>query len=341
MSLKGRQQPEFCTTPDPEAIGALIAGADAGRVASLRETLTNAVLGGSADPLSITSLAVADARKDPASIDEAVRARGFFAGRQVVVIDGGTDGLSKPLMAVLQDVTVEDAFLIVTAGQLPARSTLRKAFEGHPGLAYIPVYEQAMDPSDIESSLKAMGLDNGVTPDAIHLLMSAQTGMDYGSFQQLLRTIALFGLRKSTPLEAADIRNVIPAQAEADIDTFVEAVADGAATEIGPRLQKLKAGSASPVSILIGMSRHFRLLLRINTSAGGPEAGLSGIRPPLWGPRRDRISSQARRWSQDRLEQANQLLFETDARLRSVANAPEFAVLERTALRLALMGRGR
>ncbi|MEM7188199.1 MAG: DNA polymerase III subunit delta [Pseudomonadota bacterium] len=337
----GRQGPDFCRSPDPDAVGALISGADAGQVASWRKTLTGAVLGPDAEDLSLTDLPVAEARKDAAAIDEALKARGFFSGRRVVVIDGGTDGLTKPLSAALDGVDAEDAFLIVTAGSLPARSSLRKLFEGHPQLAYVPFYESTPTPRDIETALTSLGVTGSIAPDAVSALVAIGAEMDFGSFKQFLETVAVHGLADDGPITAADVAALAPGDLGTDVDAFVSAVAGGQPEMVGPLLQKLRSGNATPVSVLIGLSRHFRMLLRAATAGGGPDAGLQAIRPPLWGPRRDQVSSQLRRWGVDRLEQANKLLYETDGRLRSAANAPGFAVVERAALRLSLMGRGR
>ena len=100
-------------------------------------------------------------------------------------------------------------------------------------------------------------------------------------------------------------------------------------------LRRLRAGGATPVGLVLALQRHFRTLL---TAASG-ERGLARLRPPVWGQRRDALLRQLRGWRPERLEQACHLLLETDARLRSSGAPPEFAVLERTALRLAIMGR--
>ena len=75
------------------------------------------------------------------------------------------------------------------------------------------------------------------------------------------------------------------------------------------------------------------MLLQIASSQGG----MARVRPPLWGARREEITAQLRNWTGPRLEQANRLLFDTDGRLRSSDRAPDFALLERAALRLAIM----
>jgi DNA polymerase III subunit delta len=76
------------------------------------------------------------------------------------------------------------------------------------------------------------------------------------------------------------------------------------------------------------LQRHFRQLLIA--------AGASG-RAPLWGARRDVVTAQSRRWRRDRLEMAARMLYEADARVRSAERVPAMALVERCALRLAMM----
>ena len=87
-------------------------------------------------------------------------------------------------------------------------------------------------------------------------------------------------------------------------------------------------------------TRHFRTLHAAASDPGGPSAGIGRARPPVYGPRRDRMERQVKAWGRVRLEQALGLLTETDLTLRSAAQtAPPKAVMERTLIRLAMMGR--
>ncbi|HEX9859339.1 MAG TPA: DNA polymerase III subunit delta, partial [Paracoccaceae bacterium] len=63
------------------------------------------------------------------------------------------------------------------------------------------------------------------------------------------------------------------------------------------------------------------------------------MRPPVFGPRRDRLLSQVQGWGLHRLEDALSLLVETDLTLRSSSRAPAMAVMERALIRLAMMRR--
>ena len=333
MKVTGRDARRYCADPPAGLIGALLYGEDDGLVAERRREFIGAILGSDSDNLQVTRLDASEARRDPAAIDAALTNRGFFAGRQIVVIEGGTDGLARSLETALERVTPDDGLLVVTATSLPARSTLRKLFESKDNLASIGLYAEAASISEIEDALRALGVEHGVGTDAAAILQTLAADMDHGSFQRFLELLALNALGRADPLDAETVEALAPAGLETDIDRFVVAVAGGDTTTLGSLLRRLQAGGATPVGILIQLQRHFRMLLQ----AASSEGGLARVRPPLWGARRDQVKVQLGKWSPARLEQANRLLFETDARLRSSDRAPDFALLERAALRLAIM----
>lgn len=333
MKVAGRDARRFCADPPAGLVGALLYGEDTGLVADRRREIIAAILAAGTDDLQVTRLDASEARRDPAAIEAALTNRGFFAGREVVLIEGGTDGLAKPLETALERVTPDDGFLVVTAAVLPARSNLRKFFEKKEFLASIGIYTEATSLRDIEDTLRGLGAKCGLTTGAAAVLQRLAAEMDHGSFRRLLELVALCALDRSEPLDAPAVEALAPAGLETDIDRFVTAVAGGDTTALGSLLRRLQAGGATPVGVLIQLQRHFRMLLQIASS----ESGLARVRPPLWGARREEVTAQLNKWTGPRLEQANRLLFDTDGRLRSSDRAPDFALLERAALRLAIM----
>ena len=307
---------------------------------SARQSLMAAVLGADADDLRITRVDAATARKDAAAVGDALREQGFFPGRRVVLIEGLTDGAAKPLATAFDGLTAEDAFLIGTADALPARSALRKMFEGDGALVALQLFADAMEPGDVEPALRNRGMTCGLEPDASALLAMAAAGLDHGSMERMLDLVAIFGLGRETPVGLEEVERLLPAGLSGNTDAFIAAVAGGQPDRIGPLLRRLAAEGEQPVGLGLSLQRHFRQLLTAASAPGGPQSGLAALRPPVWGPRRDQMQGQLRRWTASRLEQACRILFETDARLRSGEAAPAMAVLERCALRLAIMGRG-
>ena len=95
-----------------------------------------------------------------------------------------------------------------------------------------------------------------------------------------------------------------------------------------------------PVTLLIFGARHFRVLYTLASSPGGPAQGIGRLRPPIFGPRRDRMLRQAQAWTPERLEAALRLLMDTDLALRSAGQkAPARALVERAFVRLAHLAR--
>ena len=130
-----------------------------------------------------------------------------------------------------------------------------------------------------------------------------------------------------------------PLSVEAALDDVLNIAAEGKAQEIGPILRRLEAQGVNAVGLCIGATRHFRTLHTVAADPGGPGAGIGKLRPPVFGPRRDRIQRQASQWGMHKLERALAVLLNTDLTLRSAAQVPDMAVMERALLRLAWMGR--
>lgn len=282
--------------------------------------------------LQVTRISGAEARKSPADVAAALTTRGFFSGRPIVVVEDGTDGLATALGPVLKEISSGDGFLIVTAGQTPPKSRLRKLFEAEAHLASIALFPRTMNAGEIDDALKARGV-GAIATDAVGLLAELAGRMDHGAFQQLIDLIALYSIDRSDQLTIQDIESLAPTGLDGQVSEFVQCVADGKVTSIGPNLRRLQASGTAPVAILIMLQQHFRSLFLAEASG----QGIAALRPQPQGPRRDSFLRQMRAWTGVRLEQANRLLFEVDAQVRSSAPVPEFAVLERAALRLAMM----
>lgn len=339
MKLTGARAAAFCARPDGRTRGALLYGPEASLVGLRRRELVQALIDG--DELRLTRLEPGAALRDPAGIDAALRARGFFPGRPAVLIEGAGDALARPLAGILPEIGPEDAYLVVTAGNLAARSALRKLFEGTGGLVALAFYADPPDAAELDDLLGRAGLSGALTPEAAAGLAAAAGAMDRGALLQLIETVAVYALDRDAPLDAGELAPLLPAAAESQLDRLMGAVAEGRAEAVGPMMTRLAAAGVGPVAMLIAAGRHFRLLLGLASAPEGVGAALGKLRPPVFGPRRDALAAQARRWDAGRLEAALRLVFQTDRRLRSPGDRPDRALVERCLIRLAMMaGRG-
>ncbi|MGV6811470.1 MAG: DNA polymerase III subunit delta [Brevirhabdus sp.] len=342
MKLSPREASGYFTRPDPDKTGLLIYGPDAMRIALKRQEVIAALIGPAGEEeMRLSRIPAADLRKDPALLSDAIKAQSFFPGPRVAFVEDATDGLAKVITAALEDWATGDAQVIVTAGQLNARAALRKLFEGHPNAYAAAIYNDPPGRDEIEAELKKAGI-GAMDREAMTDLTALARELDPGDLRQTIEKLALYKLGDETPLSPADIAACAPASTEAEIDDILNAVAEARQGEIGPILRRLAAQGVQPVGLCINATRHFRTLHAAASDPGGPAAGLSRMRPPVFGPRRDRMARQAGNWGVHRLEDALRLLVDTDLQLRSAGQtAPAMALVERAMIRLAMMAQRR
>lgn len=322
----------------PGIPGFLIFGADAVRVAGRCRALIPALLGpGHEAEMRLDRLAGAALRSDPAALADAVRARGFFAGRRAVLVEEATDQAAAAFAAVLDDWQPGDATIVAAAGPLRAASALRRLFEGHPAAAAVAVYDDPPTREEVAAMLAVAGAPPPDRAAEADLELLARS-LDAVEFRQTVDRLALYclGSGRITP---DDIAACAPAAPAAGLDAALDAVAEGEAGALGPLLMRLAAQGVTPVALAAAAGRHFRLLHAAAADPAGPAQALARARPPVFGPRRDRLVRQVRQWGLARLETALAQIVEADLALRSTARAPATAVIERCLVRLAMLGR--
>lgn len=337
MKLSGAEASRFLAKPDPSRAGLLIFGADTMHVALKRQQAILALIGPQGESeMRLARIAASDLRKDAALLSDATRAVGFFPGPRVAFVEDATDGLTATLEAALKDWRAGDAQIVVTAGNLTAKSALKTLFEKHLNATCIGLYDDPPTREEIEAALAKAGLKQ-IEPAAMADLTSLARDLDPGDFRQMLDKIALYKYQDVTPLTPTEIAALAPATIEAEVDDLLSAVADQRHAAIGPLMRRLEGQGVQAVTLCIGAMRHFRSLHIAASDPGGVSNGLMKAR--VFGPRRDAMQRQAQNWGMRRLEDAIALLVETDLSLRSTSRAPAMAVMERALIRLAMMKR--
>ena len=335
MKLTAQEVSRYLKKPDPKHAGILLFGADAMRVALNRQDLIAVLIGPDGNSeMRLTRIAAAELRKDPTNVMDAMRASGFFAGPRVVFIEDATDAATQVLTAALADWAEGDAQIIVSGGNLTAKSSLRKLFEANRTTLCIGFYDTPPSKGEISALLTAAGLHN-LHPQSFGDIETLAKALDPGDFRQFIEKISLYKWGDETPLTGDEILALAPATIEAEVDEVINATANRQAAQVGLLLRRLEGQGVNAVSLCIGAVRHFRTLHLVSSDPNGAVAGIQKARG-VFGPRRDMMVRQAQNWSMGALERALSLLVETDLILRSSSRAPAMAVIERALLRLAM-----
>ncbi|MEI4263348.1 DNA polymerase III subunit delta [Roseovarius sp. D0-M9] len=340
MKLGPRDAAGYFARPEPGRAGLLIYGADAMRIALRRAEVIAALAGPTGEEeMRVTRMPAGELRKDPARLNDAVKAASFFPGPRVAFVEDATEALAAPILAALEDWREGDAQIIVTAGQLKPTSKLRKTFEAHKNAYAAAIYDEPPSRAEIEAMLQKSGLKN-IGPEAMRDLNDLGRALDPGDFRQTMDKLSLYKLSDDGPVTPEDIAACAPASVEADLDDVLHIVAEARSGEIGPMMKRLRAQGVQPVALVIAASRHFRALYTAASDPGGVSQGIARMRPPVFGPRRDRMQRQAQAWGAANLQSALGVLTEVDLALRSAGQtAPQMALVERALIRLAMMVR--
>ena len=330
MKLSAREAAGYFAKPDAAKTGLLIYGSDAMRVALKRQQVLAALLGKSAEEeMRLSRMSGNDLRKDPAMLVDAIKAVGFFPGPRAAFVEEANENTAPAVLTALEEWQPGDAQIIVCAGALKPTSKMRKAFEAHPNAYAVGIYDNPPTRDEIERALQEAGLTVPMG-DIMAALNDLAQAIDPGDFRQTIEKLSLYKLNDPEPVSLADIAACAPTSTEADVDDILMVVAEARASEIGPMMQKLVAQGANPVGLCIGAMRHFRSLHRAACDTSG--------RPTIFGPNRDRMLSQSRKWGAPKLETALGVLTDTDLQLRSAGqHAPGMALVERAFIRLAML----
>lgn len=333
MKLNAREASRFIQQPDNSYRAALIYGQDQVEVSSRKTRLARLLLGKESESdLRATRLNANDVRKDPASLLDALKAKGFFSGPQVVTVEDATDSHHDASASALSEINPDDAFLIVTAGTLPARSKIRKLFETARHAAAAPCYADQITHDDI----RAMCSETPASKDAIDVLREIALSSGTGALRELLERLELYHLDDKQEITPEDIALCAPGPGDGDIDGLIDAVLTGRSDQLNGLLNRIESQGESPVSIARTLTWRLRQLHQVRMISGSPEAAISGLKPPVFGQRKDLLIRAANMWPLRNLEGALQIALELDNSLRGSTGLSGFALVERCLLKLSL-----
>ena len=337
MKLTNREIYSFFESPPKGVAGILIYGNDHMRVASKRQKLIQSLLGPKADEeMRLTRILRENLKKAPEQAIDLCKAQGFFPGQRALLIEEANETISDVIIKAVDVWKDWDATLILTSGPLKPASTLRKFFEQHKNTVCVAIYDNPMTRPEMEKIISDAGLKN-VTQDSFNHLSQIAFQLEPGDFKQTVEKLALYKLNDKTHLTHQDIRNCIPISNEAQIDEVLAVVLSGHHSKINQIINQLRSQGVLPVTLVIAITRHFKVLFSISANPKGASAGAAALKPPVFGPRKEKLITQAQKWGPEKIKGAIKIITETDLQLRSQnQQAPQMTLVERLLIRLAM-----
>lgn len=278
MKLAAAAVAGFLRAPPANIRVILLFGEDTGMIRERAEALVRQAAGSLDDPFNVAELM----RDEISRLPEEAASLSLMGGRRAVRVREAGDYATVTVRAVLKSAA--PALVVLEAGSLPGRSSLRTLVDGDPDAVAIGCYPEegkALE-TTIRATLQASGAS--VDPDALSWL-AGQVGADRASTRAELEKLALYvgpGGRVDIDAAMACIGDV--AGLSLDDALFAATEGDVATTDRALELALAEGGNA--VGVLRGALMHLQKLhrARLAMDLGGLTAGdaMKTVRPPIF-----------------------------------------------------------
>lgn len=266
--------------------GVLLYGDDEAQVQSLARTLISRL----GKPEDVVRLSAGSLRGEESSLRDRLSAMNFFGDRQVIVVDGADDVLSKRIADIIEGPQGAN-LLVLVAGSLSKGSHLRASCEASPHFVVTPLYADtpAMIYDRVVGVLRAAALQfDPAAGERFMLLCGTDRALALGEAEKL----ALY-CHGQTTVTVEDVSASCGDQSAHEVDALIDVVLSG---DLATSDRMLHAMDDSDVkSLLPLLNNHLVRLLNLRVEAdraGSVEAAVRAARPPVFFNRKSAISRQ-------------------------------------------------
>lgn len=348
-ALKGRAIKAFLAKPEPDKKAVLLYGPDAGLVRERAETLALQIVSDFKDPFNYIELSDGDLRDEPGRLADEISALSFAGGERVIRLRTTGEANTKAATTLVEGLdsghVKANGLVIIEGGDLNPRSGLRKLFEKAKSAVALPCYADA--PADVREMARDAAKEEALRfdEDALDLLVSV-LGDDHGISRAEINKVILYKGPKdvregSGTITVEDIKASLVDGNGAALDDAMAAAASGSPATLSKALYRAQAAGGSPIGLLRALQRQFTRLktARAHMSNGDSAASaMKKLRPPVFFAEQRRFENQLHKWPEARLDLAIRMLIDAELDAKTTG-APQREIVERTALRLALMVR--
>lgn len=310
-------------------LGALIYGTDFGVVEDTAESIAKLITPDLKDEFAVVKLTPAKLKENRLyALDEA-NMPSLMGGRRLIWIKDA-DAPCSQIIEQAADLLKTDAFILMTADNLPKNNALRVAGENHPKFLTIACY--ADEEKDIVASIQAFLSENGYTAsnNALTVLKERLTDNRLTTKRELEKLITYMGQNKR--IEPDDVLAVSTVSLSSSFDALCLAVGAGNQKAVDENYALLLASGETAVSIVRVLMGYFnRLLLGVNALQAGesPDMAVKKVLRPAQFKLEAGVKNQLRLWKKEWIIKALFLLSETEKQTKSSGLPPDL-MLART-----------
>lgn len=305
MKLGTREIQGFIDEP-ARAQGLLIYGPDLGLVRQRVSQVTAKILKNPDDPFGRIELTAEQVEADPAKLHDELSAFSFTGEPRLLILRDASDSLTKLIEPALEALS-PTTYLLIFAGDLAGKSSLRALVEKHPGMAAIPCYKD--EGSALDALIRATFTGYGLKaePQVVRYLSSALGG-DRMIVLNEIEKISLYLGDEEETIDLDTVMKLVGDNSDRGQDDLNQAVASGNVEMLCRVLDRLLMEGTNGVAMVRGLQYYFLKLQDIHqqreAKGGSIDQIIENLRPPVFFKLKPVLSANAKRWNPDSISKA-------------------------------------
>lgn len=324
MKIQYRQIESFVKNPDKKARVILVYGPDDGLMRERAKSIGLSVVEDINDPFNVAVLSGNILAEDPARLSDEASAVSMMGGDRLVRVEEAGDKIT-PLVKEYLENPFETALIVLEAGELGPRSSLRKLCETAKNAAALPCYVE--DERDLSRLIRETVTEAGLTiePDAVAFLAVNIAGNRQKARRELEKLIIYKG-EETSPITLGDAQAACGEAGARGFDDLVYSVGGNQSEKALLTYNQLLEEGVPFIAILRALQNHFRRLhaTRARMDSGeAAEQAMKSLRPPVFFKQAPAFQTQVQKWPLKTLDSILSRLVDLEAQCKQTGSPTE------------------
>ncbi len=337
MKIPPRDLESFIKKPSKTARVILVYGPDPGLMRERIDILGKSVVADLSDPFNVAVLSAAILADDPARLNDEAGAISMMGGDRLIRIEDAGDKLTALIKSYLENPS-PSTLVLLEAGELGPRSSLRKLCEAAKDAAAIPCYIE--DERDLSRFIRDFMQQQNmrIDGDAVTWLAANISGNRQKARSELEK-LCIYKGEETSPISLEDASAACGESGARGVDDLVYSVGGRQSAKALEVYNQLIAEGVPFIVILRTLQGHFRKLhlarARIENGMSTEEA-MNKINPKIFYKFEPLFRSQINSWSMQSLDKVQNRLMDIEASCKKTG-APAETLCAQTVLGISSM----
>ena len=249
MKIQANKVDDFIKNIDNKIRGVLIYGPDEGLVLIRKNEILQKLLPDYKNSLSLITISNATIKDKPNIINNEYNSSSLFSSdKKILLIEDAENSISKILEEIFSKTQNSENFIVITAGDLDSKSTLKRFAEYNQYFASLPCYKDDINTIMQIINLKLRKEGFKYNADVVKYLTESFGGNRLIILSELDKLITYKDTDKNLTID--DVKACIQDNSEGNINDFVNNLASLNLEKTYKELQNLYSEGIFPVAII-------------------------------------------------------------------------------------------